>query len=59
MPNRPSYRLIFEAAPMTDDLGRQVPPIQRLRRLLKFAWRTCGLRCLRHEELKPSEEVHK
>jgi hypothetical protein len=57
--DRPTFRLTLQATPMVDDLGRPVPPIQRLRRLLKFALRVCGLRCVRHEEVKAAEEVQK
>jgi hypothetical protein len=41
---RPVFRVEFEA------LASDVPAHVRLRRLLKFALRGCGLRCVRAEE---------
>lgn len=58
--SRPVFRLIFRAEILRDEVsGQEVPPEIRLRRLLKFAWRFCRLRCLDHVELPPGWTDHK
>ena len=49
MSDRPTYQLDFEALP------DPVPAVLRLRRLLKYALRAAGFRCVRHAELKPGD----
>jgi hypothetical protein len=51
VPDPPRYRLEFVAGPS------DVPPVHRLRSLLKAAWRSWRLRCVRCEEIAPGEEV--
>jgi hypothetical protein len=47
MSDRPQYVITLTPT------GAGPPPIHRLRHLLKIALRTCGLRCIRHEEVAP------
>ena len=42
MTKRPTYALTLRALPDRDN----VPPIVRMRRLLKHALRSCGMRCV-------------
>jgi hypothetical protein len=46
---QPVYRLTLRAQPGA------VPPVVRLRRLLKTALRSFGLRCLAVEEVRPDD----
>ena len=56
MTDRTTYHLVLRAE------KSDVEPIYRLRRLLKYALRGCGLRCVSVEEVKPdaqSSQVNK
>ena len=48
MTERTIYNLTLRAEP-----GSEIPPAIRLRRLLKHALRSCGLRCTEVREIKP------
>ena len=45
-PKQPEFLLRFRGLP------GEPPPAIRLRRLLKFALRSCGLRCVTAEEIR-------
>lgn len=52
MTDQPTFHLTLKAIK-----GGDIPPVKRLASLLKFALRSCGLRCVECRENKRREDI--